>query len=122
MDSLVNKSNRKAIYVALEHLPRGIDGTYDEAMARIQAQNKDDKDLGEKALLWISFALRPLSITELQHALAIDETSTKTDPDALPDEEIIVSVCAGLIMIDSESGIVRLIRTVFISIPSRFEL
>ncbi|MCJ1378973.1 hypothetical protein MMC17_002072 [Xylographa soralifera] len=110
MDSLVNKSNRKAIYAALGHLPREIDGTYDDAMARIRAQNHDDKELGEKVLLWISFALRPLSIIELQHALALDEASTKTDLDALPDEEIVVSVCAGLIMVDSESGIVRLIH------------
>ncbi|MCJ1392629.1 hypothetical protein MMC18_005499 [Xylographa bjoerkii] len=110
MDSLVNKSNRKAIYAALQRLPKGIDGTYNEAMARIRAQNHDDKELGEKVLLWISFALRPLSIIELQHALAIDENSTKTDPDAFPDEEIVVSVCAGLIMVDSESATVRLIH------------
>ncbi|MCJ1402435.1 hypothetical protein MMC11_005655 [Xylographa trunciseda] len=110
MDSLVNKSNRKAVDKALEHLPKEIGSTYDEAMARIRAQNNDDKELGEKVLLWISFALRPLSIIELQHALAIDDTSTKTDLDALPDEQIVVSVCAGLIMVDSESGIVRLIH------------
>ncbi|MCJ1282267.1 hypothetical protein MMC26_001590 [Xylographa opegraphella] len=110
LDSLVNKGNRKAIHAALQHLPKGIDGTYDDAMARIRAQNPDDRELGEKVLLWISFALRPLSIIELQHALAVDDTSTKTDLDALPDEEILVSVCAGLIMVDIESGIVRLIH------------
>lgn len=110
MDSLVNKNNRKAIYMALENLPKGIGDTYDEAMERIRAQNPDDKELGENVLLWISFALRPLSIVELQHALAVDDTTTNTDLDALPDEEIIISVCAGLVTIDNESSTVRLVR------------
>ncbi|MCJ1478158.1 hypothetical protein MMC13_006834 [Lambiella insularis] len=110
MDSLVNKNNRKAIYSALNNLPKGISDTYDEAMERIRAQNQDDKELGENVLLWISFAFRPLSIIELQHALAVDDTTTDTDLDALPDEEIIISVCAGLVVVDNESSTVRLIH------------
>lgn len=110
MDSLVHKNNRKAIHDALEKLPREVDDTYEEAMKRIQGQNQDDAELADQVLLWICFARRPLSIVELQHALAVDESSTSTQWDALPDEEIMISVCCGLVVIDEESSIVRLVR------------
>ena len=119
MDSLVNKNNRKAIYDALEKLPREVDDTYEEAMKRIQGQNQDDVELADKVLLWICFARRPLSIVELQHALAVDKDSKRTEWDALPDEEIIISVCAGLVVIDEESSIVRLVRTFYVLPRSR---
>ena len=110
MDVLVNKNNRKAIYTALKNLHKGIEDTYEEALERVQNQNQDDRELANKTLLWISFALRPLSITELQHALAVEKTSTKTELDALPDENVIINVCAGLIIVDENSN-VRLVRT-----------
>lgn len=109
MDSLVNKNNRRAIDTALKQLPREIDDTYREALKRIQEQNQDDRELANKVLMWITFAFTPLSILELQHALAVEDGSPETHLDALPDEEIIISVCAGLVIID-ESDTVRLVR------------
>jgi len=109
MDSLANKNNRRAIYTALTQLPREIDDTYEEALKRIQDQNEDYRELADKILMWITFALGPLSLLELQHALAVEQYSTETHLDALPDEEIIISVCAGLVIAD-ESDTVRLVR------------
>ena len=106
----MSKNNRKAIRDALEHLPKGLDSTYAEAMTRIDKQNRDDRDLAENVLSWISYAVRPLSITELQHALAIEKGHTEIDLEALPDEEILISVCAGMVTLDKESNIVRLVR------------
>ena len=42
--------------------------------------------------------------------------------DALPDVEIVVSMCVGLIMIDSESCTVRLICTVGVFRPDHFDV
>lgn len=113
----MTKNNRRAIYTALADLPREIDDTYGEALKRIQEQNHDDRELADKVLMWIAFALTPLSILELQHALAVEEGSTQTHLDALPDEEIIISVCAGLVIID-ESDTVRLVRKHTPSLPN----
>lgn len=107
----MNKNNRRAIRNTLENLPKGLDDTYAEVMNRIAGQNIEDKELAEEVLLWISYAARPLSVLELQHALAVEEKDSKTDVDALPDEEIMISVCAGLVVIDTESSTVRLVRT-----------
>jgi hypothetical protein len=110
MDSLAGKHNLAAVRRALEILPKEMNGTYDVAMERIEQQNEDDKELAKQVFSWITHACRPLSIKELQHALAVMPGMTSMDPDAIIDEEILTSVCAGLIVIDEESSIVRLVR------------
>ncbi|KAL9105147.1 MAG: hypothetical protein Q9187_008807 [Circinaria calcarea] len=113
MDSVASKSNRKAIRNSLETLPMGLDETYQEAMKRIYDQSRDDRELANEVLSWITFALRPLSMSELQNALAIEPEKSELDTDAVPDEEILLSVCAGLVVVDQESGVVRLVRKFF---------
>jgi len=65
MNSLVTKGTRKAVQEALKNLPKELDRTYQEAMQRIKSQNDDDKQLAERVLSWISFAFRPLTLSEL---------------------------------------------------------
>lgn len=55
---------------ALGALPNGLDATYDQAMNRIRSQKPRYVQLAESILAWISNARRPLSVQELQHALA----------------------------------------------------
>ncbi len=110
MDSLSTKPNRKAVRDALEKLPDQLDGTYDEAMRRIESQNSDDRRIAERVLGWISFAKRPLSLLELQHALATEPGSARFDEDNVIDQELITSTCAGLVTIDEESSLVRLVH------------
>jgi len=106
----VAKHNLAAVRKALEILPKEMDGTYDEAMDRIERQNEDDKELAKQVFSWITHACRPLSVKELQHALAVMPGMTNVDPDAIIDEEILTAVCAGLVVIDDESCIVHLVR------------
>jgi hypothetical protein len=110
MDSLASKSNRRAIRSALESLPSEVNATYDEAMDRIKRQTKDDRKLAERVLSWITHAHRPLSISELQHALAVSPEMTNMDSEAIEDEVILMSVCAGLVVIDETSNTIRLVR------------
>jgi hypothetical protein len=83
---------------------------YEEAMRRIESQNSDDKQLAERVLLWITFALKPLTLKELQHALAVEPDETDLDEEDLPDEELLASVCAGLVTVDREGDIIRLVH------------
>jgi GPI inositol-deacylase, winged helix domain len=110
MDSLVGKHTPAAVRRALENLPKEVDDTYDEAIERIKRQNQDDRELAEQVFSWITYARRPLSAKELQHALAVVPATTHIDPDAIIDEEILTSVCAGLVVIDEERSIIRLVR------------
>src|SRR5579862_4271607 len=110
MDSLAKEDNLKAVRRALAALPRGLDATYDEAMRRIRGQNHAEARRAEQVLSWISYALRPLTLIEIQHALAVEPEDADFDEDAAPYEGVLVSVCAGLVTIDRESNIIRLVH------------
>ena len=110
MDSLVEKLNPRQVRAALDNLPEGMDGTYDEAMERVERQDESRKQLAKRVLSWITYAVRPLSVKELQHALAVIPDTTELDPDDITDDEILASICAGLVVIDEERNIIGLVR------------
>jgi len=110
MDSLANKSNRNAILKTLEKLPKGFEGTYDDAMKRINQQSEERKEMAYRVLSWISYAFRSLSIVELQHAVAIKEDMTEMDEYDLDDDEFLISVCVGLVTVSGESRQVGLVH------------
>jgi ankyrin repeat protein len=110
MDSIANKATRNGIIEALNHLPKGLDDTYREALQRIEAQNEDDRKLATRVLSWITYAVHPLSVVQLQHALAIKPGATRLDEGDIVDEEILLSICAGLVSIEQESGVIQLVH------------
>ncbi|KAF6806436.1 ankyrin repeat protein [Colletotrichum sojae] len=79
-------------------------------MERIQGQLEDQENLAKDALSWIVCARRPLRTAELQHALAIEQGTEELDEDNVPAIEDIVSVCAGLVTVEEESRIIRLVH------------
>jgi hypothetical protein len=106
----MRKLNTRDVRNALEELPNGVDDTYDDAMTRIERQDESRRQLAKRVLCWISCAFRPLSVEELQHALAVELETTSIDPEAIFDKEILTSVCAGLVIIEKERSIIRLVR------------
>ena len=79
-------------------------------MERIEGQVADQEELAKQVLAWVTCAKRPLTATELQHALAVEVGEPKLDEENLPQIEDIVSVCAGLVTVDKESGIICLVH------------
>ncbi|KAF1362415.1 hypothetical protein EJ07DRAFT_106802, partial [Lizonia empirigonia] len=98
---------------ALKNLSKGsgaLNDAYDQAIIRIDGQFQNDRTLAKNVLSWISYAQRPLTTRELCHALAVEEGDEELDLDNIPDVEDILSVCAGLVTVDEESQIVRLVH------------
>lgn len=87
-----------------------LDHAYEKAMERIKGQGIGSKMLAQKVLSWITCAKRPLTAVELQHALAIEEGEPELDSENLPEIEDMLSVCAGLVTIDEESHVIRLVH------------
>lgn len=83
---------------------------YAEVMDRIDRQKEGLRELAKRVLSWITCAKRPLTTTELQHALAVKGGEPELDEDNLPQTEDMVSVCAGLVTVDEASGIIRLVH------------
>ncbi|KAL8910022.1 MAG: hypothetical protein Q9171_004682 [Xanthocarpia ochracea] len=112
LGALATKHTRKALRSALQSLPIEVDRTYEETLRRINDQNHDDVSLAKQVLVWVFHARNPLTLKELQHAIAAIHLDGETDIDDedLPDGDILVSVCAGIITVDQESGQVRLVH------------
>lgn len=102
--------NRKAVYRALDALPINLFATYDNTMKRIEDQPEHSRDRAKQVLLWISCTMRPITVTELQHALAVEPGKRRLDQGALPIMSHLPSICAGLVTIDQESKIIRLMH------------
>lgn len=100
LGTLATKHSRKALKLALQSLPIEFNRTYEDALQRINDQNKDDALLAESVLLWVTYASNPLTLIELQHAIAAMDLvieETEFDDEDLPDGDILVSVCAGYV-------------------------
>ena len=110
MDALATTINRSHLRKVLEYLPPEVNDIYDDTMKRVDEQIESDRKLAYQILCWIIHAYRQLSLAELRHALAVSPGMTEMDPDALVDETILTSVCAGLVVIDKETHVVRLVR------------
>ena len=112
LDSLMGKITEDDLRSALKNLPTGsnaYDEAYNDAMERIKEDFEGDI-LAKQVLSWITCARRPLNPSELRHALAVKIGESKFNAKSLPDIDDMVSVCAGLVTVDEESGIIRLVH------------
>ncbi|RSM12118.1 hypothetical protein CEP52_002630 [Fusarium oligoseptatum] len=113
LESLMYKRTPKALRTGLEKLPRGstaYDETYEKTMKRIETQFPDQAELARDALQWIICAEAPLSVSELQHALAVEPREEDLDSGNLIDADDVVTACGGLVTIDKKSSIIRLVH------------
>ena len=79
-------------------------------MERIEGQVTDQEELAKQVLSWVTRAKRQLTTLELQHALAVEVGEQELDKDNLPHIDDILSFCAGLVTVDKESGVIRLVH------------
>ncbi|RBR10782.1 uncharacterized protein FIESC28_09313 [Fusarium coffeatum] len=111
--TVLSQPTKGDLLETLETLTRGeqgLDDHYYQAMNRIQDQEPNRKALALKILTWIVHSKRPLFLRELQHALAVRKNTKELDPNFIPHPEIILSLCAGLVVLDKESTVVRLVH------------
>ncbi|KAK5988600.1 Receptor-interacting serine/threonine-protein kinase 4 [Cladobotryum mycophilum] len=91
-----------------------LDHAYEEAMKRINCQASGIRYLATNVLLWITCAKRPLNTLELRHALAVkpgqEPGQSEIDTGDLFQIGDMVSSCAGLVTVDEQSDIIRLVH------------
>ncbi|EPS39694.1 hypothetical protein H072_6511 [Dactylellina haptotyla CBS 200.50] len=86
------------------------DAAYNDAMDRIQTQVPSSRKRAFKALSWITFACQPLTIQELQDALAVQIHTTSFDKRNIPRADLIIGACGGLVTVTEKTSIVRLVH------------
>lgn len=113
LDSLVGSRSVTAFRDALARLPTGgnaYDHAYDLALDRIEGQVQNRRDLAIEVLSWVVCAREHLTTLQLRHALAVIAGSTHLDESNIPDMDDVISVCAGLVVVDPGRDIVRLVH------------
>ncbi|KAJ7132644.1 ankyrin repeat-containing domain protein [Mycena filopes] len=110
IDALSTKSTVKAVRAALKSLPTDLSATYEEAMKRIDDQSEEDRNIAHSALMWVANAQRLLRLSDIRTALAIEPGTRQLDDDNVLDIELILAVCAGLLIVDEQLDVVRLVH------------
>jgi len=88
----------------------GLGDAYGATLDRIKGQGGEKAQLGVTALMWISHAERPLKADELCHALAVEIGSPDFNIDNVPSIATLLACCQGLVVVEKESSIVRLVH------------
>jgi len=88
----------------------GLGDAYGATLDRIKEQGGEKARLGMAVLMWISHSERPLKANELCHALAVEIGSPHLNSDNVPSIGTLLACCQGLVTLDKDSSIVRLIH------------
>lgn len=106
MHYLIDQRSRKLALRALQSLPGNLNDTYTAILMRIP---QTCRNLAKEALMWLTFAHRPLTLAELNEAAVIEESDEDIDDDCrLQPRDTLLALCQGLVSWDSESDIVAL--------------
>lgn len=102
IESLTRLITLRKVRLALATLPEGLENMYNDVLKRIQGQNTELASLAMNVLGWIYHSQRPLQLLELQHALAVEPEDTFLDEEGLPEKDLLISVCGGLLCMQED--------------------
>ncbi|KFA46530.1 hypothetical protein S40293_09876 [Stachybotrys chartarum IBT 40293] len=88
----------------LEKPPVRLAEVIDLVLSRFNDQSPQRSLLARRVLYWLSVARRPLSLRELQQAVAAEPGVRINDPSRLPPPSLITAVCMGFVHIDIENN------------------
>jgi hypothetical protein len=110
LDALYDCVNALQVRRRLKDFPPWIEDVYIQTWNRILEQDEDLVLVAKVTLAWVLYASRSMTVAELERAVATSPDTYKFDPDLLVPGPTLMSLCRGLITVEEESGIVRLIR------------
>ena len=103
LDQIRTIRTNKKILEAMKNLPIGLFATYDRILQNIL---DDDVEFAQKALSWLLVSDRPLRLTEIVDAFAVDIQSRCLDRDAtLNDEQDLLEICSSLVAYNEDTGV-----------------
>ncbi|KAH6911249.1 hypothetical protein BKA70DRAFT_55901 [Coprinopsis sp. MPI-PUGE-AT-0042] len=112
MQALRQCTNRHELNETLEDFPEKIADVYIRTWERItnQAAGNSMVSLATKALAWVLYATRSLTVDELRHAIATSPDTHKLELSRVVPTETLLGACCGLLVREQETGLVRLVH------------
>jgi ankyrin repeat domain-containing protein 50 len=90
--------------------PSSIEAVYLQTWYRILQRNPTRMELAKSVLLWVLYAARPMTLEELERAVATCPKTHKFQPNEVVPGANLLTLCRGLVPFEEESGLVRLVR------------
>ncbi len=101
LESLTKQKTPQDIRKALRSLPPTLEQTYCATLARIQ---REDFSIARQTLLWVTFALRPMTLEETSEAIIIGEGDAVINNDVrLLRKETLLEICGSLLSYDAST-------------------
>lgn len=91
----------------LSNLPESIETTFEEALQRITRKQSQHLEMALHMISWVASSLQPITIEEVRHAFAIQKHPGWLNTDYLPPEQDLISSCAGIVVFDSQTRLLR---------------
>lgn len=110
LEALSDCVNAEQVRLTLKAFPPRIEDVYIFTWRRILKQPVGKVLLAKSALVWVLNASRSMTIEELRMAIATSPVSHKFEAGRLVPSVTLISQCCGLITIEEESRLVRLVR------------
>ncbi|EXJ57084.1 hypothetical protein A1O7_07428 [Cladophialophora yegresii CBS 114405] len=108
--TILDQITKADVKRTLLHLSTDLTHAFQSTIQRISNLSVTRRDLAFRILMWLSHARRPLSPSELQHAMALRLEDTDLDRDNFPSVRTLVDCCCGLVEVDHESSLIRLVH------------
>ncbi|KAH6910064.1 hypothetical protein BKA70DRAFT_1100719 [Coprinopsis sp. MPI-PUGE-AT-0042] len=94
----------------LANFPAQIEDVYLDTWRRINDQSPNKRLLARCCLLWVLNTARSIKVDELRYAVAISSQTYKFDPNRLVSRDVLIAPCRGLLVVDEETKLVRLVH------------
>lgn len=91
----------------LRDLPAGLVQTYQRILLKISKSSLSKREIALRVFRWTICSRRPMKAQELQEAVAIESSDKYWDRDKIPDENLMIETCRGLLVRDEGDGTVR---------------
>jgi ankyrin repeat protein len=105
MDALADCLTISEIKNALTSLPLGINDTYDQVMQRIEKLSVNRRRAVKRLLQWVSYSKRPLSLRELEHAIAVSRGAQELQAEHIISAKVLTSLSAGIVIVDENERV-----------------
>ena len=91
-------------------IPVNLEQMLEDKRSRIASQSESNRVMANNTLMWILYAMRPLSMPELCQALAIRDDAFDFKQETVPTPQLILQSCAGLVVVDDSGSTVSLVH------------
>lgn len=99
LEEIQSAFSEAGIWRVLDDVPQGMNALYSRSLKLLSEVNRE-KHIIKAILIWVVYAVRPLSIGELQHALKLD-----IGENILSLREALLTRCGNLVQVDKHSRV-----------------